>query len=217
MNTVTIRTVTFTTLLALAALLGGCVDNPYQRTAAGTAIGAIAGGVLGHQLDDRSGRYVGAAVGAAVGGGIGYAMDRQAQDLQRLAAENQALGMEVQRLQDGSIRVGIPSEVTFDFNSDRVRPEFLPTLADMARILNQDPRSTVTIVGHTDSVGSDAYNMDLSLRRASSVATELSLRGVDRGRLYTEGRGERQPRADNATEQGRRMNRRVEIFIRPIT
>ena len=125
--------------------------------------------------------------------------------------------MEVQRLQDGSIRVDLPSEVTFDFNSDRVRPEFAPTLGEMARILNQDPRSTVTIVGHTDSVGSDAYNMDLSLRRARSVAAELNYRGVDRGRLYTEGRGERQPRADNATEQGRRMNRRVEIFIRPIS
>ncbi|MCB1716046.1 MAG: OmpA family protein [Candidatus Competibacteraceae bacterium] len=217
MTRVTLQTISLPLLLALAVLLGGCADSPYQRTATGATIGAIAGGVLGHQLDDDAGRYVGAAVGAAIGGGIGYAMDQQAQDLQRLAAENQALGMEVQRLQDGSIRVDLPSEVTFDFNSDRVRPEFAPTLGEMARILNQDPRSTVTIVGHTDSVGSDAYNMDLSLRRARSVAAELNYRGVDRGRLYTEGRGERQPRADNATEQGRRMNRRVEIFIRPIS
>ena len=217
MNMVTIRAVSAAALLALTAILGGCADNPYQRTAAGATIGAIAGGVLGHQLDDDSGRYVGAAVGAAIGGGIGYAMDRQAQELQRLAAENQALGLEVQRLQDGSIRVGIPSEVSFDFDSARIRPEFGPTLDEMARILNQDTRSTVTIVGHTDSVGSDAYNMDLSLRRARSVADWLASRGVNPGRLYTEGRGERQPRADNSTEQGRRMNRRVEIFIRPIS
>jgi len=204
-------------LVVLAAWLTGCADNPYQRTAAGATIGAIAGGVLGHQLDDDSGRYVGAAVGAAIGGGIGYAMDKQEQELQRLAAENQALGMEVQRLQDGSIRVGIPSEVSFDFNSDQIRPEFRPTLSELSRILNQDTRSTVTIVGHTDSVGSDAYNMDLSLRRARSVEGELAYLGVDRGRLYTEGRGERQPRADNSTEYGRRQNRRVEIFIRPIS
>ena len=217
MNRVTIRTILSAMLLALTALLSGCVDSPYQRTAAGTAIGAIAGGVLGHQIDSDSGRYVGAAVGAAVGGGIGYAMDRQAQELQALAAQNQALGMEVQRLQDGSIRVGIPSEVTFDFNSDRVRPEFIPTLDDIARILNQDPRSTVTIVGHTDSVGSETYNLDLSLRRARSVAAVLNSRGVQRNRLYTEGLGESQPRASNSTEQGRRMNRRVDIFIRPVT
>ena len=217
MNMVTIRSSFIIVLFAFAALLGGCVDSPYQRTAAGTAIGAIAGGVLGHQLDDDSGRYVGAAVGAAIGGGIGYAMDQQAQQLQRLAAENQALGMEVQRLQDGSIRVGIPSEVTFDFDSARIRPEFGSVLNEMAGILNQDTRSTVTIVGHTDSVGSDAYNMDLSIRRARSVADALATRGVNPGRLYTEGRGEREPRADNSTEQGRRMNRRVEMFIRPIS
>lgn len=215
MNKVTFPTLT---VAALAVVLTGCApNNPYQRTAAGTAIGAIAGGVLGHQLDDDAGRYVGAAVGAAIGGGIGYAMDQQAQQLQQLAAENQALGMEVQRLQDGSIQINVPSEVSFDFDSAQIRPEFMPTLNEMARILNQDPRSTVTIVGHTDSVGSASYNMDLSLRRARSVANGLAARGVNPGRLFTEGRGESQPRADNSTEQGRRLNRRVEIFIRPVT
>ena len=217
MNTRTMRAVPLMALLIGAGSLSGCADNPYQRTATGAAIGAVAGGVLGHQIDDDKGRYVGAALGAAVGGGIGYAMDRQAQELRRLAAENQALGMQVQQAQDGSIHIDIPSEVTFDFDSASIRPEFASTLDEMARILNQDTRSTVTIIGHTDNVGSAAYNMDLSLRRARSVGDGLVARGVSPGRIYTEGRGETQPRADNSTEEGRRMNRRVEIIIQPVT
>ena len=201
---------------AAALLLSACVANdPYQRTKTGAAIGAVAGAVLGHQLDDDAGRYVGAAVGAAVGGGVGYALDRQHRQLEQLAAENRRLGMEVNRLQDGSIQVNIPSEVTFDFDSSDIRPAFRSTLNEMADILNQEPRSSITVVGHTDSVGDDEYNMALSYRRADSVAGYLAARGVAPQRLYTDGRGERQPRADNASAYGRQQNRRVEMFIRP--
>lgn len=203
-------------LLAVLLAVSACAPNdPYMRTKTGAAIGAIAGGVLGHQLDHKSGRYVGAAAGAALGGGIGYAMDRQAQQLQQLSMQNQQLQMEVQRLQDGSIKIGLPSEVLFDFDSANIKPQFQSTLSEMARILNQDPRSTVTVVGHTDSTGSESYNMDLSRRRAQSVTSYLASSGVDPNRLYAEGRGESQPRASNATPEGRQQNRRVEIFIRP--
>ena len=217
MHTRTLQAMPLVALLIGAGTLSGCADSPYQRTATGAALGAVAGGVLGHQIDDEKGRYVGAALGAAVGGGIGYAMDQQAQELQRLAAENQALGMEIQRGQDGSIMIDIPSEVSFGFDSASIRPEFASTLNEMAQILNQDTRSTVTIIGYTDNVGSADYNLDLSQRRARSVADALSARGVSPGRIYTEGRGETQPRADNSTEEGRRMNRRVEIIIRPVS
>lgn len=204
-------------LLVAALAVTACAPNdPYMRTKTGAAIGAIAGGVLGHQLDDDTGRYVGAAAGAALGGGLGYAMDRQHQQLQQLAMENQQLNMEVQRLQDGSLRVGLPSEVLFDFDSASLKPQFMSTMDEMARILNQDPRSTVTVIGHTDSTGSESYNMDLSRRRAQSVSSYLSSRGVDPNRLYAEGRGESQPRASNATPEGRAQNRRVELLIRPI-
>lgn len=204
-------------LLVAALAVSACAPNdPYMRTKTGAAIGAIAGGVLGHQLDDDAGRYVGAAAGAALGGGIGYAMDRQQQQLQQLAMENQQLNMEVQRLQDGSLRVGLPSEVLFDFDSASLKPQFMSTMDEMARILNQDPRSTVTVIGHTDSTGSESYNMDLSRRRAQSVSSYLAQRGVDPNRLYAEGRGESQPRASNATPEGRAQNRRVELIIRPI-
>jgi outer membrane protein OmpA-like peptidoglycan-associated protein len=204
-------------LLVATLALAACAPNdPYMRAKTGAAIGAIAGGVLGHQLDDDAGRYVGAAAGAALGGGIGYAMDRQEQQLQQLAMQNQQLQMEVQRLQDGSLLVGLPSEVLFDFDSAAIKPQFMPALDEMARILNQDPRSTVTVIGHTDSTGSEAYNMDLSRRRAQSVSGQLGSRGVDPNRLFAEGRGESQPRASNATPEGRAQNRRVELIIRPI-
>lgn len=209
------KLVKFTTLAAAVALGGCAADDPYLRTKTGAAIGAVAGGVIGHQLDDDAGRYVGAAAGAAIGGGIGYAMDRQHQQLRALADENERLGLEVQRLQDGSILVNMPSEVTFDFDSDRIRREFYPTLNRVADILNEDPRSIVRVIGHTDNTGDRAYNRDLSLRRAESVADYLSSQGVSYRRLSVEGRGESQPIASNATAAGRQANRRVELLIRP--
>lgn len=211
------RTMKILTLL-IAFLLTACAANdPYQRTKTGAGIGAVAGAIIGHQLDDDSGKFVGAAVGAALGGGIGYAMDQQHQELQALAAENQRLGLEVQRLQDGSIRLDIPGEVSFDTDSARVKRGFMPILDRVATIINQDTRGTVQIIGHTDSQGSPDYNLRLSRDRASAVADELSSRRVSYNRLFTEGRGESEPRASNATAEGRRLNRRVEIFIRPPT
>lgn len=206
----------FTVLLIAVMLLSACAANdPHLRTKTGAAIGAVAGGVLGHQLDGRHGRYYGAAAGAALGGGLGYAMDQQAQQLEQLAMENQRLGMEVNRLQDGSIQVNFPSEVLFDFDRADIKPEFRPALDEVSRILNQDPRSRVLVVGHTDNVGSDAYNMNLSQRRAQSVVGYLGSRGVDQQRLSAVGRGFHEPRASNATPEGRAQNRRVELFIRP--
>ncbi len=196
-------------------VLSACMNDPYARTRTGTAVGAVAGGVLGHQLDGRHGRYYGAAAGAALGGGLGYAMDQQAQQLQRMAEENQRLGMEVSRLQDGSIQVNFPSEVLFGFDQAEVKPEFRPALDEVSRILNQDPRSQVLVVGHTDNVGSDAYNRDLSQRRAQSVVSYLNMRGVAPQRLSAQGRSFHEPRASNATPEGRALNRRVELFVRP--
>ena len=79
------------------------------------------------------------------------------------------------------------------------------------------PNSLVDVMGHTDSTGSDAYNLDLSRRRAESVANYLVSRGTNRARIATVGYGEQYPRADNPTEQGRALNRRVEIRITPIS
>jgi outer membrane protein OmpA-like peptidoglycan-associated protein len=199
-------------------LLSACAANdPYRRTKTGAGVGAVAGAVLGHQIDDDLGAAIGAAVGALAGGGVGNYMDRQQRAFeQALADERQRNNLEIQRLRDGSLKLDIPSEVSFDFDSASIKPIFTPTLDKVGNILRQYDRTVVHVIGHTDSVGSDSYNLQLSQRRANNVADFLASQGVVPQRLRTEGRGERQPRASNADPQGRELNRRVELFIKPI-
>lgn len=202
----------------MAVLLSACAANdPYQRTKVGAGVGAVTGAVLGRGIDDDVGTYVGAAVGALAGGAVGNYMDRQQRAFeQALVAERQRNDLEIQRLRDGSLRLGIPSEVSFDFDSAAIKPGFVSTLDKMTDVLQQYDRTIVHIIGHTDSVGSDAYNLQLSQRRADSVADFLARQGVLGQRLRTEGRGERQPRAENTSASGRQLNRRVEMYIKPI-
>lgn len=209
------------TVLACAVAVGltGCAtqNDPHQRAKVGAAVGAVAGAVLGHQLDDDSGRWVGAAVGALAGGAVGHYMDRQQQDFENtLEREREANQLEIERLRDDTLKLTVDSEVSFDFNKADIKPAFRPSLDKLARLLLKYDRTVVHVVGHTDSVGSDAYNQGLSERRAQSVGDYLASYGVPRHRLRTEGRGEREPRATNATEAGRQLNRRVEIFVKPI-
>jgi outer membrane protein OmpA-like peptidoglycan-associated protein len=205
------------TLLVAAALAGCAADDPNRRAKTGAAVGAVAGAVLGHQVSHRSGAVVGAAVGALAGAGVGHYMDRQEQEMNAALAEEQRRHeLEVQRLQDDSLKIDMTSEVSFDFGSAALKPAFLPTLDKVADIIGRYDQTAVHIIGHTDSIGSDDYNLDLSHRRAESVAVYLERRGVDGRRLRTEGRGEREPRATNQTEAGRQLNRRVEMVLRPI-
>jgi outer membrane protein OmpA-like peptidoglycan-associated protein len=111
----------------------------------------------------------------------------------------------------------MPSDVTFGTNQDAINPTFHVVLDDVAAVLAQYDRSTIDIVGHADSDGADAYNLDLSQRRASNVARYLIDRNILPARMYVEGRGESQPIASNATAAGKAQNRRVEIMIRPFT
>ena len=212
---------TRTSIVVLAAgaiVLAGCAqDDPNRRTKTGAAVGAIAGAVLGHQLDGSSGKWVGAAVGALAGGAVGNYMDRQQTDFeQSLASERSANQLEIERLKDDTLKLTVDSEVSFDFNRAEVKPAFSGSLDKLADVLIKYNRTVVHVVGHTDSVGSDSYNQQLSERRAQSVGDYLVSRGVPRDRMRTEGRGEREPRATNATEAGRQLNRRVEIFVKPI-
>lgn len=204
---------------ALAAtLVSGCTTNdPNQRAKTGAAIGAVAGAVLGHQLDHGSGKWVGAAVGALAGAGVGHYMDNQQQAFeQSLAQEQRAHQLEIERLKDDTLKLSIDSEVSFDFDSARIRPAFRRSLDKLADVLLKYNRTVVHVVGHTDSTGPADYNLELSRRRAEAVADYLASRGVPRSRLRTEGRGESEPRASNATAAGRQLNRRVEIYVKPI-
>lgn len=209
---------TFIAVLVLT-LTACATDDPNRRAKTGAAVGAIAGAVIGRAVSgDSKGAVAGAVLGGIAGGATGNYMDRQQHEFEsELADEQRRNDLEIQRLQDESLKIDVSSEVSFDFDSASLKPAFLPTLNKVAGILSRYPKTRVTVIGHTDNVGSDAYNQALSERRARSVVNYLGDHGVARARLEAVGRGETQPRATNATEAGRQLNRRVEILIRPVT
>ncbi len=205
-------------VLILTGLLAGCAaDDPDRRAKTGAAVGAIAGAVIGHQIDHDKGRFIGAAVGAIAGGMTGHYMDEQEREFKRQMEEEQKRHeIEIERLKDDTLKLNLNSEVSFDFDSARIKPAFRDTLDKLADIIRKYDRTVVHIVGHTDSTGPADYNQRLSERRARAVYDYLVDRGVDPNRLRWEGRGESEPRASNATEAGRQLNRRVEIYIKPV-
>ncbi len=154
------------------------------------------------------------AIGGVAGAAVGTYVDQQRQELEEATAGS---GVDVSETPDGSgILVSLP-DVTFPVDSTVIGPSFRAALDEVAASLQKYPESLVDVMGHTDSTGSDSYNLDLSRRRAEAVANHLVSRGVSRARLATIGYGEQYPRADNTTEQGRALNRRVEIRITPIS
>jgi outer membrane protein OmpA-like peptidoglycan-associated protein len=194
---------------AVVSLTPGCAMN---KTDKGVLIGAGAGGVVGAVVGKATGSTVrgaiiGAAVGGVAGGVIGHQMDKQAEEL-----AYELPGATVQRVGEG-IAVTFPEGLLFAFDSDQLTPMASDNLRKFAASLQKYPNTRTLIVGHTDSQGSDAYNMGLSERRAASAANFITAEGVDRARTSTAGRGETEPIATNETEDGRRQNRRVEIAI----
>jgi outer membrane protein OmpA-like peptidoglycan-associated protein len=203
----------------IAAALSGCAaDDPNQKTKTGAAIGAAAGALLGYAVDDGAGGVLaGAAVGARAGGGVGHYMDKQQQEMEAALADERARNeLKIQQLENETLKIDIASEVSFDFDSASLKSAFTPTLNKVADILQRYPNTIIHVVGYTDSVGSESYNMKLSERRAQSVVDYLSSRGVSSSRLYAIGKGESDPRATNDTEAGRQLNRRVELFVKPV-
>lgn len=201
---------------ALGALTLTACENPNmgERTQAGAATGAIIGGLFGatRDGDDRLAKAaVGAVVGAAVGGAIGQQLDRQKAELEGSFASN-----DIDVINTGSeLIVRMPQDILFAVDSAAVRPDLRRDLNVLAGNLLRYPDSTVFVVGHTDNTGSSAYNQDLSQRRAQSVAAALIEGGVAPRRIIASGRGEDQPIASNLTAEGRALNRRVDITIRP--
>jgi len=203
--------------LAVLVLAGCAADDPHRRAKTGAAIGAVSGAVLGHQLDDEAGKFVGAAVGAVAGAAVGNYMDKQEQAFeQALAQERRQHAAEVQRLKDDTLKLTLSNEVSFDFDSAQIKPAFKPTLREVAGVLREYPKSVVHIVGHTDNVGPADYNQRLSQRRAEAVKQFLVQQGISGERIRAEGRGESDPRATNETASGRQLNRRVEIYVKPV-
>ena len=214
---------TLTALLTGLALgISGCAttngdgsEADHSRAVGGAVIGGLVGGVFASQTGTSSGRTAaGVAVGAAVGAAIGHSMDEKERKIRAISAERDAKAMQVERLEDDLLRVSLSSEASFAFDSAELRPELKPTLDQVAAVLRDDPNVGIMVVGHTDNVGSESYNQRLSERRAEAVANYLISQGVANHQIGTEGRGMSDPRASNATEEGRAQNRRVEIYMR---
>ena len=208
------------TSVACAALittaLSGCANmtETQQGTAQGAGIGAVAGALLGAATGGSRGAAQGAVLGGAVGAGGGYIWSKKMQD-QKAAMERATVGtgVAVSQTTDNRLKLDIPSDVSFDTGRAAIKPNFAPILNQFATSLNQNAVTTVTIIGHTDSTGSDSVNNPLSVDRADSARDYLVSRGVARTRIVTDGRGAREPIADNNTQQGRDKNRRVEIYV----
>ena len=209
-------------IAALAAVfVSACTTDPYtvqpkvSNLAAGAGLGAAAGAGLGLLAggDDRRNALIGAGIGALAGGAIGGYMDQQENQLR---AQLQGTGVSVTRVGDRII-LNMPSNITFDTDQSAVKPEFYSTLNSVALVLQKFNRSLVDVAGHTDSTGSDSYNLTLSQQRAQSVSSYLISQGNDPRRFYTQGFGESRPIADNGSDAGRAANRRVEIQISPLS
>ena len=212
--------------VSIAALLGAAActtTDPYRsapqrnNTGTGALAGAVGGALLGYLTNTSNGEQgrknalIGAGIGALGGAAVGRYMDNQ-----QRALESQLSGSGVGVARQGdNLVLRMPSDVTFATNQSSIDARFMPVLDDVAQVLQQYDQSTIDVLGYTDSSGGDAINQPLSERRASSVASELVRRGVIAQRIYVAGMSSQNPVASNATPEGRAMNRRVEILIRP--
>lgn len=203
-------------VLAAAIALGGCANmtETQQDTAKGAGIGAAAGAVLGALTGGSKSAVKGAAIGGAAGALGGYVWSTKMQ--QQKAAMEQATagtGVGVSQTADNRLKLEIPSDISFDTGRSTIKPNLGGVLNQFATTLNANPVTSVSIIGHTDSTGSDAINNPLSLDRANSARDYLIARGVAVARFSTEGRGSREPVADNNTVDGRAKNRRIEVYV----
>jgi outer membrane protein OmpA-like peptidoglycan-associated protein len=178
--------------------------------ASGAAMGGIAGAASG--TDPRVAALIGAGIGAIAGGTVGAYMDQQEAELR---SQLRATGVSVTRVRN-QILVNMPANITFAVDQALVQPQFVETLNAVALVLKKYNKTIIDVYGYTDSSGPEAYNNELSQRRAVAVATRLANGGVDQRRFYIEGRGEADPVASNTNEIGRAQNRRVEIQISPL-
>jgi outer membrane protein OmpA-like peptidoglycan-associated protein len=211
--------------IAAALVLGafavaGCAQ-PMTKTqkgaAYGTGIGAAVGAGLGQAIGgDTKGTLIGAGIGAAVGGlagaGVGRYMENQEAALQQNFAASESASI---RRDADVLAVTFKSDVLFDSGSSTLKAGAYQEINRVSQVLTQYPETRIMVAGHTDSDGSEAFNQDLSIRRAEAVRNALVSQGVSAARITTVGYGETQPIADNNTAAGKQLNRRVIVTIVP--
>lgn len=214
------------TLASLTALSGCTTYDPYTgeekttNTAKGAGIGAGAALVISYIANkdkssaERNKRMLrDAGIGAIAGGGVGYYMDTQEAKLRK---QLRSTGVSVERDGD-NINLIMPGNITFPSAGSNLKDDFYEVLNSVALVLEEFDKTIIVVAGYTDSKGSDSYNQQLSEERASSVASYLKSRKVTPARFDVVGFGEKNPVADNATAEGRTLNRRVELTLLPIT
>lgn len=211
MKVMKMKIATFFVALATVSFLATSCSQ-MTRTQKGAVIGSAAGGTIGALIGKKAGNTaIGAIVGGAIGGTagafIGRKMDRQAEEI-----KNTVPGAEVIKAGEGLI-VKFDSGILFDFNKADLKDAARTNIANLAASMKNNPETNITVIGHTDNVGSDSYNYTLSEQRAQSVKDYAVASGVSSSRISIVGKGESEPIADNSTETGRAQNRRVEIVI----
>jgi outer membrane protein OmpA-like peptidoglycan-associated protein len=215
-------------ILVLSIALAGCADTggpgfsnrPLENWEGGALIGAGVGAAIGamaYSKNRSAGAVIGAVGGGLAGGAVGNYMDNQKRDLEKnLAKEIQAGQARVETLPNHVVRITMTNQTAFDTNSADIKPGFDSTMDKLAEVVVRYAKTTLTVVGHTDNVGSNEYNQKLSERRAHAVAQHFEAKRVDPVRLAISGKGESAPIASNASDSGRQANRRVEIYVEPV-
>ena len=193
--------------------------NTQKGATYGAAGGAVAGAVIGQIIGgDTEATLIGTAIGAAVGGAggaaVGNMMDKQEAEMRQALADSEAAAI---RREGNLLAISLRGDVTFDIDSAIVRPGLISEIDRIANILMKYQDTVIQVEGHTDSTGSESYNMDLSARRAEAVKNLLVQKGVDPSRILTIAFGESKPIASNEVDYGRAQNRRVEIKVAPVT
>lgn len=205
--------------VAMILVLSGCASTPEMSprtrdTAIGAGVGASAGALIGAIAGGGKGAAIGGAAGAGLGAIAGNVWSRRMEEQKKEMEQATAgTGVQVVKTSDNRLKLDIPSDVSFDTGRAEIKPDFRPVLDSFATSLNNNPGTQVSIIGHTDSSGSDAVNNPLSLNRAASTRDYLVSRGVAASRIAIDGRGSRQPLVANDTPANRAKNRRVEIFV----
>jgi outer membrane protein OmpA-like peptidoglycan-associated protein len=210
--------------IAAALAVAGCAADGSMGTMGhremGTLIGAAGGAVVGAMAYNKNrtkGAVVGAVGGALAGGVVGRYMDDQKRDLEKnLSQEIQSGQARIEKLPNDVVRITMTNQTAFDTDSSEIKPGFHSTMDKLADVVVRYGKTTLTVVGHTDNVGSNDYNQKLSERRAHSVASYLESKRVNSMRLALAGKGETQPVTSNTSESGRQANRRVEIYVEPV-
>lgn len=206
----------FILAVGITIMFGGCagMSENQRGTAQGAAIGAGTGAIIGAIAGEGKGAAIGAAAGAGVGAAAGYIWSQRMEE-QKRQMEQATAGTDVQVSQtdDNRLKLDIPSDISFDTNRSKIKPNMRPVLDSFANSLKNNPNAMVTIVGHTDNSGNDAINNPLSVNRSASTRDYLVSRCVPSNRISIDGRGSYEPIAPNDTPVNRARNRRVEIYV----